>query len=82
MNYTIERTDEEIIFRFPNDMTGESIKKALEHFQFTEVMSKSQATPSEIDSLVDDVRNGIWERTKLLLKEEPGFEHLMSNEEE
>jgi len=76
MNYTIERTDEHIVVRFPTATNDQTLLDALDHFEFISIAKKSQASQQDIDQLVRDVKKGMWERTKDRLRDQPGFEGI------
>jgi hypothetical protein len=76
MNYTIERTDEHIVVRFPKAMNDQTLLDALDHLEFISLAKKSKASQEEIDQLVREVKKGTWERTKERLRGQPGFEGI------
>jgi hypothetical protein len=76
MNYTIERTEEDILLRFPLGTTSKSIQNVLDYMQYVELMSKSKATQDDVDQLAKDVKKDWWDKNKSRFVGQPGFEHL------
>ena len=77
MNYTIERTDDHIVVRFPKETNDQSVLDALDHLEFTALAKKSQANQQEINQLAREVKRGVWERTKERLRGQIGSEGIV-----
>lgn len=61
----IERTSNEIIFRFPKNMDLDDLQDLTDLFEYKELTKNSKATQSEVDNLVKKIKKGRWEKTKL-----------------
>lgn len=81
MNCIIERTDEEVILRFPANTDYEAMKQHLDYLQFLDIVSKSQATQEDIDDVIQEAKHGIGKQTRNFLAGKPGFEHWKAEEE-
>jgi|GEM_PF-6405888 hypothetical protein len=82
MNVTIERTEEEVILRFPASTSYKEMKQELEYLEFVEIASKIDVGKEDADALLRSIKKGIGRRTRKFLADKPGFEHLTYNEEE
>jgi len=60
----IERTQNEIIFRFPKSMDLDDLQDLTDFFEYRELTRKSNATKKDVDVLVKAVKKGRWEKTK------------------
>lgn len=60
----IERTQNEIIFRFPKSMDLDDLQDLTDFFEYRELTRKSKATQKDVDALVKAVKKGRWEKTK------------------
>ena len=60
----IERTQNEIIFRFPKNMNIDDLQDLTDLFEYKELTSKSKANQKEVDNLVKKIKKGRWEKTK------------------
>ena len=60
----IERTKNEIIFRFPKNMNLDDLQDLTDLFEYKEIAKKSKASQKDVDSLVKIIKKGRWERTK------------------
>jgi len=60
----IERTQNEIIFRFPRSMDLDDLQDLTDFFEYRELTRKSKATQKDVDALVKSVKKGRWEKTK------------------
>ena len=63
----IERTKGEVIIRLPGDINIDELQDMADWFQYLEVTRKSKAKQSEVDSLVNEIKKGRWEKRKPLL---------------
>jgi len=62
---TVERTDQGIIIRLPNDAADiEDIQRMLNYLSYKHAIKNSEATQEEIDELADEVNSGWWEANK------------------
>jgi hypothetical protein len=60
----IERTKNEIIFRFPKNMNLDDLQDLTDLFEYKEIAKKSKASQKDVDSLVKIIKKGRWESTK------------------
>lgn len=60
----IERTPNEIIFRFPKSMNLDDLQDLTDLFEYKELTKKSKTSQKEADDLVKTIKKGRWERTK------------------
>lgn len=60
----IERTQNEIIFRFPKGMDLDDLQDLTDFFEYKEMARKSKATQKDVDGLVKAVKKGRWEKTR------------------
>lgn len=66
---TIERTKKEVIVRLPASIDTSDLEEMVDYLRFKEITSKSKATQSDVDTLVNEIKNGRWARNrKRLLK--------------
>lgn len=65
----IERTKNEIVFRFPKNMKLDDLQDLTDLFEYKELTKKSKATQKEVDELVKLIKKGRWKKTKQLLDE-------------
>lgn len=63
----IERTQNEIILRFPKNINLDILQDLLDLIEYEEISAKSKASQKEVDNLVKTVKKGRWEETKQLL---------------
>lgn len=77
MGVTVERTDEAILIKLPLDTDISDIQNILNYFEYVNLVSKSEATPEQIDTLAKEVKSGWWEEHKERFKDVPGFEGLI-----
>lgn len=61
---TIERTDREIIIKLPADLNVDDIQRILDYLSYRQAIQRSQATQAQIDNLVNEVKNGWWQKNK------------------
>ena len=60
----IERTPNEIIFRFPRSMNLDDLQDLTDLFEYKELTKKSKTPQKEVNDLVKTIKKGRWERTK------------------
>lgn len=60
----IERTPNEIIFRFPKNMNLDDLQDLTDLFEYKELTKKSESSQKDVDDLVKSIKKGRWERTK------------------
>ena len=60
----IERTPNEIIFRFPRNMKLDDLQDLTDLFEYKELTKKSNTSQKDVDDLVKTIKKGRWERTK------------------
>ncbi len=60
----IERTPNEIIFRFPRSMNLDDLQDLTDLFEYKELTKKSKTSQKDVDNLVKSIKKGRWERTK------------------
>lgn len=65
----IQRTANEIIFRFPKDMDLGELQDLTDFFEYKELAGKSETSQKEVDDLVKEIKAGRWGRTKQQLDE-------------
>lgn len=65
----IERTSDEIIFRFPKNMNLDDLQDLTDFFEYKALTRKSKASQKDVDQLVKTIKKGRWERTKQQLNE-------------
>jgi len=63
----IERTKGEVIIRLPGDINIDELQDMADWFQYLEVTRKSKAKQSDVDSLVNEIKKGRWEKRKSTL---------------
>lgn len=60
----IERTPNEIIFRFPKSMNLDDLQDLTDLFEYKELTKNSRTSQKEVDDLVKSIKKGRWENTK------------------
>ena len=60
----IERTKNEIIFRFPKNMNLDDLQDLTDLFEYKELTKNSKTSQKVVDDLVKTIKKGRWERTK------------------
>ena len=60
----IERTKGEVVIRLPGDINIDELQDMADWFQYLEVTRKSKAKQSDVDSLVNEIKKGRWEKRK------------------
>lgn len=66
----IERKNNEVIIRLPGNIDTEYLEEMVDYIRFKQITFKSDATQSQVDSLVKEIKKGRWERTKKRLLDE------------
>ncbi len=64
----IERTANEIIFRFPKDMDLDDLQDLTDLFEYKELTKGTITSQNDVDTLVKSIKKGRWERTKQQLE--------------
>ncbi len=65
---TIERTNNEIIFRLPNNINLDDLQDFADYFQYRTIANKSKASQTEVDNLVKEIKKGRWDKTRKQLE--------------
>lgn len=60
----IESKDNEIIIRISPNVNLEDIQKSLDFIRYKEIISKSKATQSDVDSLAKEINKDWWSKNK------------------
>ncbi|OFX24761.1 MAG: hypothetical protein A2033_03790 [Bacteroidetes bacterium GWA2_31_9] len=60
----IERTNNEIIFRLPNNVNIDDLQDLTDLFEYKEITKNSLATQQDVDILVKSIKKGRWAKTK------------------
>lgn len=60
----IERTPNEIIFRFPKSMNLDDLQDLTDLFEYKELTKESKTSQREVDDLVKSIKKGRWGKTK------------------
>jgi hypothetical protein len=60
----IERTPNEIIFRFPGNLNLDDLQDLTDLFEYKELTRNKKASQKDVDDLVKEIKKGRWERTK------------------
>ncbi len=60
----IERTSNEIIFRFPGNMNLDDLQDLTDLFEYKELTKISETKQKDVDDLVKTIKKGRWERTR------------------
>jgi hypothetical protein len=63
----IERTKNEIIIRLPANINIDELQDMTDWFQYKEIVRKSKAKQSDVNSLVSQIKKGRWKRRKVAL---------------
>lgn len=63
----IERTKNEIIIRLPANINIDELQDMTDWFQYKEIVRKSKAKQSDVNSLVNQIKKGRWKRRKVAL---------------
>ena len=61
---TIERTIDEIIIRIPSSINVDDIQQLIDYLTYKKIITKSQATQKDVDSLVAAVKKGRWSQRR------------------
>ena len=60
----IERTLNEVIIRLPATINITDLQEMVNYLRYSELTQKSKVTAKQVDSLVKEVENGRWERSR------------------
>ncbi|HEY4325751.1 MAG TPA: hypothetical protein VGN20_17285 [Mucilaginibacter sp.] len=60
----IESKDDEIIIRISPNVNLEDIQKSLDFIRYKEILSKSNGTQSDADSLAKEINTDWWSKNK------------------
>jgi hypothetical protein len=63
----IERTKNEIIIRLPANINIDELQDMTDWFQYKEIVRKSKAKQSDVNSLVSQIKKGRWKKRKVVL---------------
>lgn len=66
----VERQNNEILIRFPENSGASKVQSILDYLRYEELTSKSRATDKDLDQLIKESKTGRWDR----LKKDLGFE--------
>jgi hypothetical protein len=64
----VERINNEIIIRLPGDINIDELQDMTDWFQYLELTRKSKAKQTDVDTLVDQIKKGRWNKRKSTLK--------------
>ncbi len=60
----IERTPNEIIFRFPRNVDLDDLQDLTNLFEYKVLAGKSKTRQKDVDALVKSIKKGRWANTK------------------
>ena len=60
----IERTENEIIIRFPANVDVSELQQLIDYLTYKEATASSQATHKDVDKLADEAKNGWWAKNR------------------
>ena len=60
----IENKADEIIIRISSNVNLEDIQKSLDFIRYKEILSKSKATQSDVDTLAKEINSNWWNKNK------------------
>lgn len=60
----IERTQNEIIFRFPKNMNLDDLQDLTDLFEYKDLTKNTKTSQSDVDDLVKEIKKGRWNKTK------------------
>ena len=64
----VERTEDEVIIRFPSKAMSQELQNILDYLIFMETTSNSKAKKADIDKLSKEVKRGRWKKISRRLK--------------
>lgn len=64
----IERQNNEILVRFPIGTRSSKIQSILDYLRYEELTSKSTVNQNDINKLINEAKEGRWEKNKKKLK--------------
>lgn len=76
MNYTIEKTEKEIVIKLPLNTTPKTIQGILNYFRYLELGDGFNIDQSIIDEMAKEAKSGWWEKNKSRFSGLNGFENL------
>ena len=76
MTYTIEKTENEILLRFPLAKNDVSVRNALDHLLYLSTKPKRSVSQAEINELAKEAKAGWWNENKERFRGQPGFEWM------
>jgi hypothetical protein len=74
MNYTIDRTESEILIRLPLSSTSKAVQNALNFIKYVELGKDSQITQADVEKMVKETKGRWWEENKEKFRDVEGFE--------
>ncbi len=60
----VERQNDEIVVRFSAGIKTARIQALLDYLRYEELTSKSSASESDVDELVNEIKVGRWQEAK------------------
>lgn len=66
----VERQNNEILIRFPENSRTSKVQSIIDYLRYEELTSKSKATDKDLQGLLDSSKTGRWQR----IKRDLGFE--------
>jgi hypothetical protein len=60
----VERVNNELLIRIPDNMPSSRIQYILDYLRYEELTADSKATQAEVDNLILVAKKGRWERIK------------------
>ena len=60
----IERVNNEIIIRLSGDINIDELQDMTDWFQYMEITRKSKAKQSDVDTLVNQIKKGRWDKRR------------------
>jgi hypothetical protein len=76
MNYTIDRTESEILIRLPLSSTSKAVQNALNFIKYVELGKDSQITQADVEKMVKETKGRWWEENKEKFRDVEGFEEF------
>ncbi len=77
MNFTVDRTKDEILIRLPLSSTPLQVQNALNFLRYVELGAQSKINDNDIDQLVKDSRGRWWSENKERFRGVKGFEDFL-----
>lgn len=60
----VERVNNEILIRIPDNMTSSRIQSIMDYLRYQELTADSRASQEDVDILTAEAKKGRWERIK------------------